>query len=97
MNNDNHRTQQTAVWDRQHGYENRMADDNWSQNNHFNNSAANSWSTVDPNSAWGEESQQHNQQHSSRQQPPQPPTRPEVKKDGFGIFVQESNFPSWDD
>ena len=39
------------MWDDRHGYENKMAEDEWSgQNNH----TSNNWTTYDANSGWNE-------------------------------------------
>ncbi|XP_058453984.1 high affinity cationic amino acid transporter 1 isoform X2 [Malaya genurostris] len=101
----NHRTEPTAVWDR-HGYENRMAtnDDGELQWGSGPNST-NSWN---PNNAWGDTTiyDPPRQQQPPRQQiaqtnifqPPPTQQRPETKKDGFGLFYQEtSSYPTWDD
>lgn len=98
---------QTAVWDR-HGYENKMAEDSWSQNNY----SGASWS--DPSKTWGDNNTSLNYQQPPTQkletkstktqkskQPVKPTAEPTAKqapkKDGFGMFIDETQFPSWDD
>lgn len=106
----NHR-EQTGSWER-HGYENRMAtnDDGELQWGASYTNTANSWN---PNDSWGDttiydpprQQQQHQQQQQRHQmgstnifQPPPTQQRPEMKKDGFGMFYQESpSYPTWDD
>ena len=99
-NNSNRRSEKGAVWEDRHGYENKMATDDW------NNRTTNNWSSYN-NNGWEEPNQTINYQHTpptyvtttSRQQPPQPPQhRPSPKKDGFSsLFVAETSFPSWED
>uniref|UniRef100_A0A182TR56 Cationic amino acid transporter C-terminal domain-containing protein n=1 Tax=Anopheles melas TaxID=34690 RepID=A0A182TR56_9DIPT len=95
------RTERTAVWDR-HGYENRMAtnDDGeyqWSgANQQQNNSHPYSWNT---NDAWGDRTiYDPPPQSATIFQPPPATTTSEAKKDGFGMFYNESaSYPTWDD
>ncbi|CAD7086537.1 unnamed protein product [Hermetia illucens] len=110
--------EQTAVWD-QHGYENRMADESWTQPNH----CASNWDSIDINKAWGDLSTagkpnnmmpsirlqktantrqtqpKEKDKHSSKasNQLRQEKVQSEVKKEGFSVFVDESQFPTWDD
>lgn len=88
--------QTTAVWDR-HGYENKMSDDTWSQSNFstgWNNTATATTSITDPSRTWGDDStsQKHNKKSTQQQN-----TKTQPVPGGFGIFVEESQFPSWDD
>lgn len=92
-NNDHHQT--TAVWDR-HGYENKMADDSWSQSNF-----GSSW-TSKPASKTNETSLTWGDERTSNGKSNPPKTANEQSsaakpQGGFGIFVDESQFPSWDD
>lgn len=103
----NHR-EQTAVWDR-HGYENRMATNDDGSELQWGTSNS-SWN---PSDAWGDttiydpprQQQPPVPQRSSHQyestnifQPPPTQQRPEAKKDGFGMFYQETpSYPTWDD
>lgn len=95
------RTEPTAVWDR-HGYENRMAtnDDGeyqWSgANQQQNNTHPYSWNT---NDAWGDRTiYDRPPQSANIFQPPPATTTSEAKKDGFGMFYNESaSYPTWDD
>ncbi|XP_062556330.1 cationic amino acid transporter 3 [Armigeres subalbatus] len=105
----NHR-EQTAVWDR-HGYENRMAtnDDGtelqWgTTNNSWNPNDAWADTTIydPPRQQQAPASQQRStHQYESTnifQPPPTQQQRPEAKKDGFGMFYQETpSYPTWDD
>lgn len=88
-NNDHHQT--TAVWDR-HGYENKMADDSWSQSNFGSNWTSKPANTHETSLTWGDERSNNgksNAQQSSTAAKPQ---------SGFGgIFVDEEQFPTWDD
>jgi hypothetical protein len=121
ITNDHHEPQ-TAVWDR-HGYENRMSDDNWQQNNQYTTTATanNTWDPVAAiTSAWGDEpptaatvattnswndAPSHNTSSGPKtrsstvrtQQKSQPQVPPAPKKDGFSLFLQEHNMPTWDD
>lgn len=91
-NNDHHQT--TAVWDR-HGYENKMADDSWSQSNFGTNWTSKPAKTNETSLTWGDERTSNgrsNQQSNSNSQ--QSAAKPQG---GFGIFVDETQFPSWDD
>lgn len=88
-NNDHH---QTAVWDR-HGYENKMADDSWSQSNFGSNWNNKPVATNETSLTWGDERASNgksNQQNNSQQSTAKP-------QGGFGIFVEETQFPTWDD
>lgn len=106
------------MWD-QHGYENRMADESWTQPNH----CASNWDSIDINKAWGDLSTagkpnnmmpsirlqktantrqtqpKEKDKHSSKasNQLRQEKVQSEVKKEGFSVFVDESQFPTWDD
>lgn len=115
----------TAVWDR-HGYENKMADEDWSTSQ--NNYTANSWDINDVNKSWNNSnsnnftsrqpppppankpkptqalrpsplpSSQQQQQQQHRQQPQPSSAAQQNPKGGFGhIFVDESQFPKWED
>lgn len=81
----------TAVWDR-HGYENKMAEDSWSTSNF----TGGSWSTakvpVDHTKAWGDSSAT-----SSRAGAAGSATGTGKVDGGFGIFVEETQYPTWDD
>jgi len=66
-----------------------MAADNWSQSH-------NSWSSNMPKPAnqqavWGDTKHQNKTHKTTIEQQPQP------KKDGFGMFIDETQFPKWDD
>lgn len=84
--------QTTAVWDR-HGYENKMADDSWSQQ-----SQAKSWNskstskTGNNSSAWGDQAS-----GAAGNQASTASAAPSSVPGGFGIFVDETQFPTWDD
>ncbi len=86
-NNDHHQT--TAVWDR-HGYENKMADDSWSQSTNWSSKPA---KTNETSLTWGDDRTSNgksNTQSNSQQSTAKP-------QGGFGIFVDETQFPTWDD
>ncbi|KAJ6634734.1 putative cationic amino acid transporter, partial [Pseudolycoriella hygida] len=66
-NSDHHQT--TAVWDR-HGYENKMADDSWSQSNFGSNWTSKPVKTNETSLTWGDERTSNgksNQQSKSQQ------------------------------
>lgn len=92
--NDHHQT--TAVWDR-HGYENKMADDSWSQSNFGSN-----WTTSQPTKTnetsltWGDE-RTNNRKTNSQSNAQSSAAAPAKPQGGFGIFVDETQFPTWDD
>ncbi|GAB0088066.1 high affinity cationic amino acid transporter 1 [Sergentomyia squamirostris] len=98
--------EQTAVWDR-HGYENKMAEDKWSQNNTYWPDQNSAWSTSSNNAPSNQQQDSRrpspaatrNQKHSRVPVSPHPPASSsnEAKKDGFGLFIDETQFPSWDD
>uniref|UniRef100_A0A182MHV0 Cationic amino acid transporter C-terminal domain-containing protein n=1 Tax=Anopheles culicifacies TaxID=139723 RepID=A0A182MHV0_9DIPT len=96
------------VWDR-HGYENRMATNDegeyqWSTTNQQpNNTNPYNWNA---NDAWGDRTIYDPPPQSTNIFQPPPttisatPARPtsEAKKDGFGMFYNESaTYPTWDD
>lgn len=92
---DHHPT--TAVWDR-HGYENKMSEDSWSQSKFttgWNGTATTSLS--DPSKAWGEDVTKHKKSSTTQQQQQSTSSNTQPVPDGFGIFVDESQFPKWDD
>lgn len=79
----------TAVWDR-HGYENKMAEDTWSQGNFPADSWSNPKAPVDHAKTWGDSSTSRPTGSSAGQSG--------GKVDGgFGIFVEETQYPTWDD
>lgn len=92
-----------AVWENRHGYENKMAEEEWRTNENSN------WSSYNYNSGWNDQNQTINYNTeptyittTTRQQPPQSTqsARPNnnQKKDGFSsLFVAETSFPSWED
>lgn len=87
--------QTTAVWDR-HGYENKMADDSWSQQSQNKSWNSKSTSKTGKNSsAWGDQASgaaaAGNQTSTASAAPPS------SVPGGFGIFVDETQFPTWDD
>lgn len=85
-NADHHQT--TAVWDR-HGYENKMAEDNWSQSKY---TAGNSWNNkTTVNNDKSSKNWSESKNDTTNRQPTQP------VPGGFGIFVDETQFPTWDD
>lgn len=98
--------EQTAVWDR-HGYENKMADDTWSQGNTYWPEQNSAWNTNSNNAPSNRQQSSkrpspapsRNQQQSRVPVSPHPPAQSsnEAKKDGFGLFIDETQFPSWDD
>lgn len=97
-----HHHQTSAVWDR-HGYENKMADDDWSQSQFTGNSWSGAGaktqnaSTAGSTRTWGEAgaagAQQSGAAATSSAAAPQAGPVP----GGFGIFVDEAQFPTWDD
>lgn len=90
-NNDHHQT--TAVWDR-HGYENKMADDSWSQSNFGSNWSSQPAKTNETSLTWGDERTNNRKSNSQSNAASSAPPKPQ---DGFGIFVEENQFPTWDD
>lgn len=117
----------TAVWDR-HGYENKMAEDDWSTSQNNYTATATSWDINDVNKSWNNSNSNNftsrppppqppankpkptqtlrpsplpssqQQQPHQRQQPQQPAATQPNPKGGFGqIFVEETQFPTWDD
>ncbi|XP_052866671.1 probable cationic amino acid transporter [Anopheles cruzii] len=103
----------TAVWDR-HGYENRMATNDegeyqWAANpqQQTNSSATNNAYSWNPSDAWGSDRTVYDRPTAPRStnifQPPAaapsaPSAPPEAKKDGFGMFYNETpSYPTWDD
>lgn len=90
-NNDHHQT--TAVWDR-HGYENKMADDSWSQSNLGSNWNSKTAKTNETSLTWGDERPSNGK---SSQQSSSQPAAAAKPQGGFGIFVEETQFPTWDD
>lgn len=100
--NNHHHNQPTAVWDR-HGYENKMAEeDSWSVGNNY---STNSWqqttTTTKPTNrppppprpqARKAPAGQTSSSASSASAPAPP------SNSGFGgIFIDETQFPTWDD
>lgn len=78
----------TAVWDR-HGYENKMAEESWSQSNFSEGSWSTAKAPVDHAKTWGD---------SSKSKAGGTVQQPTSKVDnGFGIFVEETQYPTWDD
>lgn len=74
-------------------YENKMADDSWSQPNFGSNWATKPVTTTETSLTWGDDRTSNgtsNQQSNSQQSTAKP-------KGGFGIFVDEAQFPTWDD
>lgn len=100
----NDRRPQKAVWeDNRHGYENKMADEDWNTTNNSANQQ-NTWGTYDYNAAWNDDSStinNPNNQTSSYTQSQTSQHQPQSnsgKKDGFSLFLAESSaFPTWDD
>lgn len=95
------RSEKKAVWEDRHGYQNKMAEDEWTTNG-----GANNWGAYNSNSGWNEQNPtiNYNTQptyvtQTTRQQPHPPPQhRASPKKDGFSsLFIAETSFPSWDD
>lgn len=101
--NNHHHNQPTAVWDR-HGYENKMAEeDSWSASNNY---STNSWQQTTttttkptnrppppprPQAKKGPVGQTSSSTSSASA--PAPPSN-----SGFGgIFIDETQFPTWDD
>ncbi|KAL9696656.1 hypothetical protein quinque_016235 [Culex quinquefasciatus] len=98
---------QKPAWDC-HGYENRMATNDDGELHYGGAPSGNSWNEPsNGGGAWGDTSpydpppQSQVQFDISPVQPVQPPpNRPEIKKDGFGMFYQESSgqpYPTWED
>ena len=85
--------QTTAVWDR-HGYENKMAEESWSQQNVYTTSWGNTAAATDQNKAWGEPESRTVQNNSKTN--PLAQTQATNPAGGFKIFVDESEFPKWD-
>lgn len=81
----------TAVWDR-HGYENKMAEESWSQSNFTDGGWSTTKAPVDHTKAWGDPS-------ATSSRPGAAGTAPTTGKvdGGFGIFVEETQYPTWDD
>lgn len=99
--------EQKPAWDC-HGYENRMATNDDGELHYGGAPSGNSWNEPsNGGGAWGDTSpydpppQSQVQFDISPVQPVQPPpNRPEIKKDGFGMFYQESSgqpYPTWED
>ncbi|KAL1402906.1 hypothetical protein pipiens_001811 [Culex pipiens pipiens] len=99
--------EQKPAWDC-HGYENRMATNDDGELHYGGAPSGNSWNEPsNGGGAWGDTSpydpppQSQVQFDISPVQPAQPPpNRPEIKKDGFGMFYQESSghpYPTWED
>ncbi|KAL7023711.1 hypothetical protein ACKWTF_012747 [Chironomus riparius] len=108
-NNNDRRQEKGAVWENRHGYENKMATDDWNTTNggsnqnwstyNYNSNNSNNSNWNEPNATINYTTQPTYVTTTSRQQPPQPPQhRPSPKKEGFStLFVAESSFPSWED
>lgn len=105
--------QPSAVWDR-HGYENKMAEDEWPQSQFSGNSWSNARpaatsNVADSSRAWGGSGGvAASSSSSSKKKVPRASatttatTAAAAPKSGpvpggFGIFVDESEFPTWDD
>lgn len=95
------KTEKRAVWENRHGYQNKMADDEWASNGNKDN-----WNTYNYNTGWNEQNPTINYStqptyatQTTRQQPREPnQNRASPKKDGFSsLFIAETSFPSWED
>lgn len=95
---------QSAVWDR-HGYENKMADDDWSQSQFTGSSWSNARNAptgaavaaAGSTQAWGSATNTTTSTSTKGGQPSAAPAQAGPVPGGFGIFVDESQFPTWDD
>lgn len=90
------KSEKKAVWEDRHGYQNKMADEEWTEN------GSNKWNAYewnDPNPSINYNTQPTYITQTSRQQPSQPTNHKATpKKDGFSsLFVAETSFPSWED
>lgn len=97
---------QSAVWDR-HGYENKMADDDWSQSQFTGSSWSNARhaptgpaAAEGTSQAWGSATKASTKPASEgrdKRQSSAAPAQAGPVPGGFGIFVDETQFPTWDD
>lgn len=83
--------QTTAVWDR-HGYENKMADDSWSQGKSWTSKAGPA--PAPGNNTWGKNGDPKSSTSGAGVEGTAPA---KSVPGGFGIFVDETQFPTWDD
>jgi hypothetical protein len=89
------RSEKKAVWEDRHGYQNKMAEDEWTNGSSWNGGYG--WNEQNPSINYNTQPTYITQ--TTRQQPNQRPNhRSSPKKDGFSsLFVAETSFPSWED